>query len=39
MNQLASRARAWVEEKFSWDTVVGQYDDLYDAVVADSISM
>jgi glycosyltransferase involved in cell wall biosynthesis len=38
MNQLASRARAWVEKEFSWDTVVEQYATLYDDMVADGVS-
>ena len=35
MRQLATHARVWVEERFSWDIIVEQYDALYDTVVAD----
>lgn len=32
MKQLALRARTWVEERFSWDTIVKQYEALYHEV-------
>lgn len=38
MRSLGQRAQAWVREKFSWDVIADQYDQLYHRVMSGGIS-